>query len=670
MSALLRIELLGGFRVAVGADAIPDWRWARRKPAALLKLLALAPAHRLQREQVMDVLWPDLDPPAAAANLRKALHYARGVLGVEGARLLVSAGELLVLEPASVWVDVDAFRAEATQARRGRDVRAYARAVELYREGLLPEDRYEDWAIVPREELQLEFVEVLEELASILEARGELEEATRAVRRLISEEPLREAHRTRLIRLHALGGRRADALREYARLREALADLGAEPSPETQRLYEEVRANQVSQPELGAELWERVGDLRVLAGDTAGAAKAFGRALGTVAGGDGEPRLHRKIANAWLIQQAADAADPHLAAAEALTDDPAERGRLACLRATQAWQRGDLERSRRLALQARRLAEAHGVAADVTAADETLAILSHLGGDWRQGLQAEIERCASDSERRATLERVCDIHHCIGQYHLYGDGLADDVEDYARGTLAMAEEAGAVRAQAFAWCLLGEALLLRARWDEAAGCLERSCELVASLGRTSGAALPWQRLAELAVCRGRLDDAEPPLRRAAAIATVSPMARHLWGRIHATAAFSALERGDAEAAARSVRAAGASAARYGDCPTCSALLNPLAAEAFAALGDPGAARGYADAASRVADLFASSAWRAMAASAAASAAAADGEPERARELFGAAAAMYERARQPYWAQRSLALADAVGRGNVQGTRRV
>src|ERR671923_1842994 len=36
VSALLRIELLGGFRVAVGADAIPDWRWARRKPAASL----------------------------------------------------------------------------------------------------------------------------------------------------------------------------------------------------------------------------------------------------------------------------------------------------------------------------------------------------------------------------------------------------------------------------------------------------------------------------------------------------------------------------------------------------------------------------------------------------------------------------------------------------------
>jgi DNA-binding SARP family transcriptional activator len=40
----------------------------------------LSPGHRLHREQVMDVLWPELDPAAAAANLRKAVHEARRVL--------------------------------------------------------------------------------------------------------------------------------------------------------------------------------------------------------------------------------------------------------------------------------------------------------------------------------------------------------------------------------------------------------------------------------------------------------------------------------------------------------------------------------------------------------------------------------------------------------------
>jgi DNA-binding SARP family transcriptional activator len=667
MASLLRIELLGEFRVTVGTGAIPAQSWSRRKAAAVLKLLALAPGHRLQREQVMELLWRDLDPAAAAANLRKAVHYARRVLGADAAGLLVSAGEVLLLSPNEVSVDVDAFRAAVARARHGGDVEAHAQAVELYREGLLPEDRYEDWAIERHEELQLEFVQVLEELAAMLEARGDLDGATRAVRRLVAEEPWREGHRARLMRLHALAGRRTDALREFERLRASLAEVGGEPSPETQRLYEEVRSNQASEPELGADLWERVGDLRVLAGDTTGAAKAFHAALAAASGSEGEPRLHRKAASAWLMEQAPEAADPHLRAAERLGRGAAERGRLACLRASQAWQRGDLAEAERLAQQAREVAERHGEPQDVAAADEVLAIVWHMRGDWRQGLRLEIERSAGEGEQRSTLARVSDIHHCIGQYHLYGDGLADDVEDYARRTLALAEEAEAVRAQAFAWCLLGESLLLRARWEEAAGCLARSCELLESLGPKQGTGLPWQRLAELAVCRGRVDEAEAPLRKAAAIATVSPMARHLWGRVHATAAFAALERGDPEAAVGSVRAAAASAGRYGDCPSCGALLNPMAAEAFAALGDRESASDYAAAAERVAGMFESSAWRAMAEAAAGSAAAASGDPGRARERFEAAAALYQRARQPYWSQRSLAQVERLARGNARGT---
>jgi ATP/maltotriose-dependent transcriptional regulator MalT len=165
-------------------------------------------------------------------------------------------------------------------------------------------------------------------------------------------------------------------------------------------------------------------------------------------------------------------------------------------------------------------------------------------------------------------------------------------------------------------------------------------------------------LAELAVCRGTPEQAELPLRRAAAIATVSPMAKHLWGRIYATAAFAALEQGDPEGAARSVRAAAAAGARCGDCPSCSALLNPMAAEAFAALGDRESARAYAESAERVAGFFDSSAWRAMSEAAAASVAAVERDRGRAQERFEAAAVLYERALQPYWAQRSRAQAAA------------
>jgi DNA-binding SARP family transcriptional activator len=53
-SKAVRVWLLGGFRVSVGSRTIPQDSWRLRKAATLVKLLTLAPGHRLYREQVMD----------------------------------------------------------------------------------------------------------------------------------------------------------------------------------------------------------------------------------------------------------------------------------------------------------------------------------------------------------------------------------------------------------------------------------------------------------------------------------------------------------------------------------------------------------------------------------------------------------------------------------------
>lgn len=228
-----------------------------------------------------------------------------------------------------------------------------------------------------------------------------------------------------------------------------------------------------------------------------------------------------------------------------------------------------------------------------------------------------------------SLLRVFDIHHCISQYHLYGDGLSDGVEEYAKAILERATRSGARPAQAFAWCLLGESLMLRGLWDEAAPALERSADLHEQLGNRTGA-LPWQRLGELAAYRGDRDAVAAYLRRGAAIATVSPMARHMWGRIHATWAFDAVEHDQPGAGLEAVRSARRSAARHGDCPTCSALLHPVAAEAHARLGNAREAAAHAA-----------------------------GADHTAHERWLTAARLYDRAAQPFWAGRSRAQAAQV-----------
>lgn len=76
----VRLRLLGDFSVWVGSRAVGEGAWHLRKAKSLVKLLALAPGHRLHREQVMDLLWPDLGRMAASNNLRQALHTGRQAL--------------------------------------------------------------------------------------------------------------------------------------------------------------------------------------------------------------------------------------------------------------------------------------------------------------------------------------------------------------------------------------------------------------------------------------------------------------------------------------------------------------------------------------------------------------------------------------------------------------
>src|ERR1700682_3772798 len=104
------IRLLGGFLVEVDGRRLPPVAWRHRRGADLVKLLALAPRHRLHREELTEALWPELPPEAAAANLRKAVHFARRSLG--GPETIESGPELVALWPAGELV-VDVERVEA-----------------------------------------------------------------------------------------------------------------------------------------------------------------------------------------------------------------------------------------------------------------------------------------------------------------------------------------------------------------------------------------------------------------------------------------------------------------------------------------------------------------------------------------------------------------------------
>ncbi|HEY4864587.1 MAG TPA: BTAD domain-containing putative transcriptional regulator [Candidatus Dormibacteraeota bacterium] len=237
MRGTCAVQLMSAFQVEVDGRLIPASAWRHRRGAQLVKLLALAPAHSLHREELMETLWPELAADAAAANLRKAVHYARQALG--GRDAIAADGEMLMLWPTGE-LRVDAEIAEAESRKALATASGLEAAADLFTGDLLPADRYAGWTEPHRERLRRRRLQVLRAAArweQVLDLEGTDEEACRELMRRHLE----------------LRDRRA-AIREFQRLREILrVDLGVAPEPATVALFEEAVAVETAEPPRSAE---------------------------------------------------------------------------------------------------------------------------------------------------------------------------------------------------------------------------------------------------------------------------------------------------------------------------------------------------------------------------------------------------------------------------------
>ena len=316
----LGVQLLGGFSVTIdGAEVAAD-RWPSLRSAQLVQLLSLAPQQRMTRDRVVDMLWPQLEPDAGAANLRKAAHHARTAMGRHDGVVLIG-GEVVLWAHGCVAVDVDRFEQLAQAALVGGEREACAQASDTYGGDLLPGTAYEAWAEPARERLHARFI-------ALLRASAQWE-------RLARLEPTEEPANRELMARELAAGNRAAAIRWYARLREALEqELGVAPDRDTEALYAQCisglqragpatigRAMALARTAawLGMATAERPGGI-VLRGPAGIGKSAFCREIGALA-----------LARGWTVVRV-DAAQPGRAYAviAALTEQMvlAERGLL------------------------------------------------------------------------------------------------------------------------------------------------------------------------------------------------------------------------------------------------------------------------------------------------------------------------------------------------------
>jgi predicted ATPase/DNA-binding SARP family transcriptional activator len=240
MIPILRIQLLGGFQLISGDTPITTVELPRLQ--SLLAYLLLHRSAPIARQQLAFLLWPDSAEGQARSNLRTLVTRLRGALPHADAFLSIDTHSLQ-WQPDAPWtLDVADFeQALALAEQAGNQVAARValeQAAEVYRGDLLP-GCYDDWVLPERERLQQLFLAALEQLLQLHEQQHEYPAAIQVAQRLLRHDPLAEATYQHLMRLHALNGDRASALRAYQTCVTVLRrELDVEPSPATRATYE------------------------------------------------------------------------------------------------------------------------------------------------------------------------------------------------------------------------------------------------------------------------------------------------------------------------------------------------------------------------------------------------------------------------------------------------
>ena len=212
------------------------------KRIALLAYLAVSHPVRFQRRSTLiALLWPDLDESHGRGMLRHELYELRRALGREA--FCGDGGEVIGLNGEQVWCDARAFVAAIESGH-------LVEAVELFRGELLPGlhvsgGEFDRWLDMARDRLAHRASMVADRLSARAEKNGDLTAAIHWARRWTELACYEETAYRRLMALLDRAGDRAGALAAYDVFTERLrGTLDVKPSPETDRLAEEIRARQ------------------------------------------------------------------------------------------------------------------------------------------------------------------------------------------------------------------------------------------------------------------------------------------------------------------------------------------------------------------------------------------------------------------------------------------
>lgn len=248
---MIEIKLFGVTTVVTDAGQVSTVDLGGAKPRQILEILATSNRCPVSKERLAELLWDSEPPRSYVGTLESYVCLLRRRLGLGMGRtsLLATTPHGYLLDP-SIRIDVVELRALAqglaAVAPAERVARA-VRAMSLVSGELLASSPYAAWADQERSVVDNEIFLLCHQGAAAALEIGDHDAAALLAGAVLGRDPIAESAALQLMKALAGSGRRAEALRVYLDLREALDErLGMEPSGAAQGLYLELlRADQV-----------------------------------------------------------------------------------------------------------------------------------------------------------------------------------------------------------------------------------------------------------------------------------------------------------------------------------------------------------------------------------------------------------------------------------------
>lgn len=238
----LWVRTLGPFQVWRGRSPVPAAEWQREKARQLFQLFIATRGQWLMREQITDMLWPDLSPEAAVRDFKVALNTLQRALDPRRPRsaspyFIVRQGNAYSLNPqAALVTDADLFDRLAASD----DPQTLEAALSLYEDDFLPECCYYDWASLERDALRRKYLAAAEKLARRRIQAQQWEAALTVCQAALRRDKCWEPGYALSMQAYAAQGNLPLARQMYQRCAAVLKEeLGLEePSEETRRIYQ------------------------------------------------------------------------------------------------------------------------------------------------------------------------------------------------------------------------------------------------------------------------------------------------------------------------------------------------------------------------------------------------------------------------------------------------